>query len=83
MPLWANPDLAGMLPDVAQRIISILTKCTKGIDKSGAASLSRASVRTIVQPDPAIVQQIVEMGFSSTRAEYALRRVSSWSVIVP
>ena len=74
MPLWANPDLESMSPDVAQRIISILTKCTKGIDKSGP-SLSRASVRPVVQPDPAIVQQIVEMGFSSARAEHALRRV--------
>lgn len=75
MPMWANPDLASLSPEVAQRIISILTKCTKGIEKTGASPLGRASVRPVVQPDPAIVQQIVEMGFASARAEMALRRV--------
>ena len=81
MPLWANPGLASMLPEVAQRIISILTKCIKGIDKNGASPLGRAAVRPVVQPDPAIVQQIVEMGFSSARAEFALRRVRCFCCI--
>lgn len=75
MPLWADADLAAMSPEVAQRIISILTKCTKGIDKVGVAPLGRSAVRPLVQPDPGIVQQIVEMGFPAARAEQALRRV--------
>lgn len=75
MPLWEDADLAAMSPEVAQRIISILTKCTKGIDKASMSPLGRSAVRPLVQPDPAIVQQIVEMGFPAARAEQALRRV--------
>ena len=75
MPLWADADLAAMSPEVAQRIISILTKCTKGIDKAGTSGLGRSAVRPLVQPDPTIVQQIVEIGFPAARAEQALRRV--------
>lgn len=79
MPLWAKPELVSTSPEVAQRIISVLTKCTKGIDKTGPSPLSRAGARPSMQPDPAIVQQIVEMGFSSARAEMALRRVPQTS----
>lgn len=74
LPLWANPNLASMSPDMAQRIISILTKCTNGTE-GAAAPPARPTARQPVQPDPATVQTIVEMGFSAARAEEALRRV--------
>ena len=74
LPLWANPELASLSPDMAQRIISILTKCTRGT-QGAAAAQARPAARQQAQPDPATVQTIVEMGFSAVRAQEALRRV--------
>jgi hypothetical protein len=77
LPLWANPELASMSPDMAQRIISILTKCTKGTER--VTPVTRPAARQPAQPDPATVQRIVDMGFTPPRAEEALRRVIfSW-----
>lgn len=73
LPLWANPELASLSPDMAQRIISILTKCTKGTER--VTPVTRPAARQPAQPDPATVQRIVDMGFSAPRAEEALRRV--------
>ena len=74
LPLWANPELASLSPDMAQRIISILTKCTRGT-QGAAAAQPRPTARQQAHPDPATVQTIVEMGFSAGRAQEALRRV--------
>ena len=75
LPLWADPELAATSPEVAQRIVSIMTKCINGTSRVTVPSLARAGIRAAYQPDAGVVQQIVEMGFSAARAEEALRRV--------
>ena len=75
LPLWADPELAATSPEVAQRIVSIMTKCINGTSRVTVPSLARAGIRATYQPDASVVQQIVEMGFSAARAEEALRRV--------
>lgn len=83
MPLWADPDLAATSPEVPQRIVSILTKCTNGTSRISAQPLSRTGLRAAFQPDPTVVRQISEMGFPQQRAEEALRRVRTLRAAVP
>lgn len=75
MPLWGRPELAATSPEVAQRLVSILAKCTNGTATVSSQGAARAGLRAAFQPEPSTVQQIVEMGFSHARAEEALRRV--------
>ena len=75
LPLWSDPALAAFSPQLAQLVIDILTNCTDGAAVTTAAAAVRAGPRPLHQPDPAVVQQIVEMGFTQPRAEEALRRV--------
>ena len=79
LPLWAHPKLSA-IPRLHNPVISIINSCTEGPASSSATA---ASVRgaglggaaAAHSPNPATVQQIVDMGFSAQRAEAALRRV--------
>jgi UBA/TS-N domain len=85
LPLWSHPVACHAPPGVLTSLIRVLQTCAQG---PGHASLilrysqaGRAPApRPVPQPDPALVQQIVEMGFAQARAEEALRRVGANSV---
>lgn len=62
-----------------QSVVSVLRNCTEnaGHLQAVVATAARTAARAVAPPDPARVQQIVEMGFSQAQAEEALRRVST------
>ena len=71
LPVWSNPLLASGSPQNTSAVTSILKHCTEAV----TAPASRSGARGLLSPDPAIVQQVVEMGFSEERVREALRRV--------
>ncbi len=75
LPVWSNPHMAATSVAGSGIVTHILKKCTEETKPLPAAP-SRAQQRAEMTPDPAIVQQCVEMGFSEARVQEALRRVS-------
>lgn len=77
LPLWSHPQLSRCSFGIIQHVITILTDCSTGTSTVSAV-LSRASsaARPTAAPDPAMVQNIVDMGFPRARVEETLRRVS-------
>ncbi len=73
--MWSNPFMASTSVAGSGIVTHILKKCTEETKPLPAAA-SRAQQRAELDPDPAIVQQCVEMGFSEARVQEALRRVS-------
>ncbi len=71
LPVWSNPLLASGSPQNTGAVTSILKHCKEAV----TSPASRSGARGILSPDPAIVQQVVEMGFSEERVREALRRV--------
>lgn len=57
-------------PRCADTVVAILTACGAGVEGSAATGRNR-----VPTAQPALVQQIVDMGFSRNRVEEALRRV--------
>ena len=57
-------------PRCADTVVAILTACGAGVEGSSAAGRGR-----VPSAQPALVQQIVDMGFPRNRVEEALRRV--------
>ncbi|CAL8470976.1 g10518 [Coccomyxa elongata] len=76
LPVWSNPLLASGSPQNTGAVTSILKHCNEAV----TSPASRSGARGILSPDPAIVQQVVEMGFSEERVREALRRVGHNSV---
>lgn len=83
LPLWSHPNAAYAPTGVLTALVRVLQTCAQG---PGHASLvlrysqgrqAPAAARVQAQPDPQVVQQIMEMGFSQARAEEALRRVGA------
>ena len=76
LPLWSHPQLSKCSFRITRHVITILTDCSAGTS-SASAVLNRAStvIRPNAAPDPAMVQNIVDMGFSRARVEETLRRV--------
>ena len=74
LPVWSNPHMASTSVAGSGIVTHILKKCTEETKPLPAAA-SRAQQRAEMTPDPAIVQQCVEMGFSEARVQEALRRV--------
>ena len=75
--MWTNPQMATSAIAASGIVTHILKKCTEETKPLPAAA-SRAAQRAEIAPDPAIVQQCVEMGFSEARVQEALRRVRPW-----
>jgi len=73
--VWSNPFMASTSVAGSGIVTHILKKCTEETKPLPAAA-SRAQQRAELDPDPAIVQQCVEMGFSEARVQEALRRVN-------
>jgi hypothetical protein len=71
LPVWSSSGQA-LTPSHAAAITAILKRCTESVQAPLAAG--RAG-RAGLTPDPQIVQQVVEMGFSEARVQEALRRV--------
>ncbi|GIL92299.1 hypothetical protein Vretimale_18444 [Volvox reticuliferus] len=91
LPVWRQPSLANCSPTVVAALVNIIRLCAEGTSTAssvlmrsnaigGRAALGGALGRPQFVPDPAHVQTIVEMGFSATRAEEAIRRVGANSV---
>ena len=74
LPVWSNPHMASTSVAGSGIVTHILKKCTEETKPLPAAA-SRAQQRAEMTPDPAIVQQCVEMGFTEARVQEALRRV--------
>ena len=96
LPVWRHACLPACSPPVVAALVSILRVCAEGTSQqavlalraaggaaagAGAAGIGRGALgRPVFAPDPALVQSIVEMGFSAARAEEAIRRVGANSV---
>lgn len=76
LPLWSYNKLPKCSFRITRQVINILTDCTTGTAPASAV-LNRATavIRPAAQADPAMVQNIVDMGFSRARVEETLRRV--------
>lgn len=83
LPLWSFHSLPYLPFRITRQVINILTDCTTGT-AAAAAVLNRASavIRPTAQADPAMVQNIVDMGFSRARVEETLRRVCTSPCLV-
>ena len=76
LPLWSYHKLPKCSFRITRSVISILTDCTTGTAAATTALNRVATVsRPVAAPDPAMVQTIVDMGFSRARVEDTLRRV--------
>jgi hypothetical protein len=86
LPLWSHPKAAYVPTGVLTALVRVLQTCAQG--PSHASLVLRYSqgrqapsqARAQPQPDPQLVQQIIDMGFTQARAEEALRRVGANSV---
>ena len=84
LPLWSYHKLPKCSFRITRQVISILTDCTTGTAAATTALNRVATVsRPVAAPDPAMVQTIVDMGFSRARVEDTLRRVRPQPLIHP
>eukprot|EP00210_Caulerpa_lentillifera_P005107 g4879.t1 len=79
LPVWSSPYIAKTAPAITSNVIGILNSCLDGETNLSAAfrairSDGGATGNHWRQPDPSIVQQIIDMGFTRARAMQALRR---------
>ncbi|DBB00800.1 TPA: hypothetical protein ACH3X1_000730 [Trebouxia sp. C0004] len=80
LPLWSYHKLPKCSFRITRQVISILTDCTTGTAAATTALNRIATVsRPVAAPDPAMVQTIVDMGFSRARVEDTLRRFGNSS----
>ncbi|GLU16061.1 hypothetical protein SLE2022_325110 [Rubroshorea leprosula] len=79
LPVWTHPLFTDCSFDFITTVISIIRHIYSGIEVKNAASSNSARV---IGPPPneTAIATIVEMGFSRSRAEEALRQVGSNSV---
>ncbi|CAD5316819.1 unnamed protein product [Arabidopsis thaliana] len=84
LPIWNHPMFPDCNPNFVASVTSLVTHIYSGVvdtreNRSGATRGTNQRALPL-QPDEAIVGTIVEMGFSRSRAEDALRRVGTNSV---
>ncbi|KAK8580430.1 hypothetical protein V6N13_143527 [Hibiscus sabdariffa] len=79
LPVWANPQFTDCSYDFITTIISIIRHIYSGVE---VKNVTNGSSARIIAPPPneTTIATIVEMGFSRSRAEEALRQVGSNSV---
>lgn len=85
LPLWSHPKAAYAPTGVLTALVRVLQTCAQGPSHANlvlrySQRQAPSTARVQPQPDPQLVQQIIEMGFSQGRAEEALRRVGANSV---
>ncbi|PPD77872.1 hypothetical protein GOBAR_DD25184 [Gossypium barbadense] len=79
LPVWADPQFTDCSYDFITTIISIIRHICSGVEVKNISSGNNARV-TGPPPNETAIATIVEMGFSRSRAEEALRQVGSNSV---
>ncbi|XVE60630.1 hypothetical protein DITRI_Ditri05aG0143100 [Diplodiscus trichospermus] len=79
LPVWTNPQFPDCNYDFITAIISIIRHIYSGVEVKNVPSSSSARISG-PPPNETAIATIVEMGFSRSRAEEALRQVGSNSV---
>ncbi|KAJ7965883.1 E3 ubiquitin-protein ligase UPL1-like [Quillaja saponaria] len=79
LPVWSHPQFVDCSYDFISTVISIIRHVYSGVEVKNVMS-STGSRITGPPPDETTISTIVEMGFSRSRAEEALRQVGSNSV---
>ncbi|KAG7971958.1 hypothetical protein I3843_07G160500 [Carya illinoinensis] len=79
LPVWTHPQFVDCSYDFITSVISIIRHVYSGIEVKNVNSNTGARM-TGPPPDETTISTIVEMGFSRSRAEEALRQVGSNSV---
>ncbi|KAL6012653.1 hypothetical protein ACLOJK_003142 [Asimina triloba] len=79
IPIWTHPQFTDCSYEFIAAIISIMRHIYSGVEVKNANSNAAARV-TGPPPDESAISMIVEMGFSRSRAEEALRQVGTNSV---
>ncbi|KAH7567631.1 hypothetical protein JRO89_XS07G0108400 [Xanthoceras sorbifolium] len=79
LPVWTHPQFTECSYDFITTIISIIRHIYSGVEVKNVNNNSSARI-TGPPPNETTISTIVEMGFSRSRAEEALRQVGSNSV---
>ncbi|XP_054797950.1 E3 ubiquitin-protein ligase UPL1-like [Prosopis cineraria] len=79
LPVWTHAQLVDSSCEFISAIISIIRHVYSGVEVKNVSNSSGARI-TGPPPNEATISTIVEMGFSRSRAEEALRQVGSNSV---
>ncbi|KAF8060412.1 hypothetical protein N665_1217s0015 [Sinapis alba] len=81
LPIWNHPMFPDCDPNFVASVTSLVTHIYSGVVDATQNQTRGTNQRALpLQPDETIVGMIVEMGFSRSRAEDALRRVGTNSV---
>ncbi|KAG7600674.1 UBA-like superfamily [Arabidopsis suecica] len=84
LPIWNHPMFPDCNPNFVASVTSLVTHIYSGVvdARQNRTGVTRGTNQRALplQPDETIVGMIVEMGFSRSRAEDALRRVGANSV---
>ncbi|XP_018490001.1 E3 ubiquitin-protein ligase UPL1 isoform X2 [Raphanus sativus] len=81
LPIWNHPMFPVCNPNFVASVTSLVTHIYSGVVDATQNQTQGSNQRALpLQPDETIVGMIVEMGFSRSRAEDALRRVGTNSV---
>ncbi|KAJ0230389.1 HECT domain-containing protein [Hirschfeldia incana] len=81
LPIWNHPMFPHCSPNFVASVTSLVTHIYSGVVDATQNQTRGSNQRALpLQPDETIVGMIVEMGFSRSRAEDALRRVGTNSV---
>ncbi|OMO50799.1 hypothetical protein CCACVL1_30240 [Corchorus capsularis] len=79
LPVWTHPQFTDCSYDFITTVISIIRHIYSGVEVKNVTSSNSARI-TGPPPNETTISTIVEMGFSRSRAEEALRQVGSNSV---
>ncbi|TQD73794.1 hypothetical protein C1H46_040671 [Malus baccata] len=79
LPLWTHPQFVDCSYDFTGTVISIIRHIYSGVEVKNVSSSNTARI-TGPPPNETTISMIVEMGFTRSRAEEALRQVGSNSV---
>ncbi|KAL4335645.1 hypothetical protein GQ457_07G020800 [Hibiscus cannabinus] len=79
LPVWTHPQFTDCSYDFITTVISIIRHIYSGVEVKDVPSSNSARI-TAPPPNETAIATIVEMGFSRSRAEEALRQVGSNSV---
>ncbi|TQD93583.1 hypothetical protein C1H46_020791 [Malus baccata] len=79
LPLWTHPQFVDCSYDFTSTVISIIRHVYSGVEVKNVSSSNTARI-TGPPPNETTISMIVEMGFTRSRAEEALRQVGSNSV---
>ncbi|KAK9930153.1 hypothetical protein M0R45_027205 [Rubus argutus] len=79
LPVWTHPQFVDCSYDFITTVISIIRHIYSGVEVKNVSSSSSARIPG-PPPNETTISTIVEMGFSRSRAEEALRQVGSNSV---